>query len=282
MSNMLQFYKEIRLDAEQMEFGQTLRTICPACKGGTSREKSLSITLFSDMKVKFQCFRESCPRKMRGLFYLTNAEMITARNTPSALEGVKQRDKDPKRKKFDGPTYPLTDKERQFIFKAWGIRTPRFWYHTAQFGGRVAMSVRSPLYKARGWVLRDLEGTARTKALTYIWPEEVALSWYTHAYKPLRGTLLVEDIPSAVRAAPYMDAVALLGTGCGFDRATEIAKYGQLPIIIALDQDATSTAFEMLDRWGLRWNRSKVLPLKHDLKDMDEEGLKALLEGAAA
>jgi len=49
MRDMLQFYKEIRLDAEQMELGQTLRTICPCCQGGTSREKSLSISLYSSL-----------------------------------------------------------------------------------------------------------------------------------------------------------------------------------------------------------------------------------------
>lgn len=275
MLDMLDIYKIIRLDAELMELGQTCRQVCPCCNGGPSKERSLSVTLFHDLKVKFQCFRESCPRKLRGSFYLTSAgyrDSLASMQPLQELKPVKV-----KRKKFDGPTYPLTDKERAFIFTAWGITRPRYWYHTEQYGGRIAMSVRSPLYKARGWVLRDLEGKARVKALTYVWEEEVPLSWYKDGSPSMKGTLIVEDIPSAVRASTYIDAVALLGTGCGLDRAREIGKHGQRPIIVALDQDATTAAFDMVARWGLSWGQAKVLPLKEDLKDLQERDLMDLL-----
>ena len=137
------------------------------------------------------------------------------------------------------------------------------------------MSVRAPKYTQRGWVLRDIQGTARSKALTYLNEDETPLSWYKDHDK--RGTLLVEDIPSAVRASKYCNAVALLGTGVGLDRATEIDVCAPRPIVVALDQDATDQAFAIINRWNLLWGNVKILPLKHDLKDLQEKDLEILI-----
>lgn len=136
------------------------------------------------------------------------------------------------------------------------------------------MSVRSPSDGHRGWVLRALT-PARTKVLNYMNPDEEGLSWYkTHPYS---GTILVEDIPSAVRASGYVNAVALLGTGIGASRAQEVASNAPRPITVALDQDATDVSFRIARKWSLLWGDIVVLPLKQDLKDMNEEELKELL-----
>jgi len=185
-----------------------------------------------------------------------------------------------KRKQFNGVVLPLTDFEQEWIRKAWGIDKAPYWYHTPQFGGRIAMSVRSPKYAHRGWVLRDISGRSWSKALTYIQDDEVPLCWYRD--RDLRGTIIVEDIPSAVRAAPYINSVALLGTGAGLDRATEIDMMAPRPLLIALDQDAIRESFNMLERWSLMWGDVKVIPLQADLKDTEEHELIDLLGRALA
>jgi len=265
---------QIRLVAESMELGETLRQVCPSCLGGSSNEKSMTITVFPNSVVKYNCFRENCPSHVHGSFILGAGLASTGsqENTNRVFKPVL-----PKRAKFDGTTLPLTDFEREWIYKAWGIVNPPYWYHTNDYGGRIAMSVRAPNYTHRGWVLRDMEGRARHKALTYIEENETPMSWYRNRH--LRGTVIVEDIPSAVRASKYVNAVALLGTGAGLDRATEIDMMATRPIMIALDQDATDKSFKLLDRWGLLWGQAKVMPLKHDLKDMQEPFLKRLIEG---
>jgi hypothetical protein len=137
------------------------------------------------------------------------------------------------------------------------------------------MSVRSPKDLPRGWILRDIRGNARVKALTYIDEGEEGLSWYKTS--PHAPTVLVEDIPSSVRASQYMNAVALLGTGIGLPRALEIAEYASRPIIVALDQDATSLSFKWARKYSLLWGDVMVLPLKKDLKNMTEEELQLCL-----
>ena len=95
------------------------------------------------------------------------------------------------------------------------------------------MSVRSPKDTHRGWVLRALDTlSGRPKVLNFMEPEQEGLSWYKTT--PSAGTILVEDIPSAVRASKYVNAVALLGTGIGSSRAEEISTAAPRPIYIAL------------------------------------------------
>ena len=88
--------------------------------------------------------------------------------------------------------------------------------------------------------------------------------------------MVVEDIPSAVRAARYLNAVSLNGTECGDTDAIEIAQTCR-DVIWALDNDALSNAVRLLQKHRLLFKTSRVLPLKKDIKDMDEESLDALL-----
>jgi len=137
------------------------------------------------------------------------------------------------------------------------------------------MSIRSPKDQHRGWVLRSLGTASHTKALTYT-GGKVGLSCYKT--QPNKPTIVVEDIPSAVRASSYVNAVALLGTGIGLERAQEIQSHARNGVIMALDQDATGESFRWARKWGLLWGDVKVLPLKCDLKDMNEQELKELLD----
>ncbi len=234
------------------------------------------ITLFENTKVKYICHRDSCSNSA-GSFFLNGAHASKSyehqEETPAVRDTLWRR---PKRRTFNGVTFPLTTFEKEWIKKVWGIEHPPHWFHTPQFGERIAMSVRSPQYTHRGWVLRDISGHLTSKALTYVEDGHPPLSWYRRA--AFKGTILVEDIPSAVRASKHITAVALLGTGCGEDRALEIAQYAPRPIMIALDQDATSTAFAIRDRWGLMWEDVRIIPLKRDLKDMQEDELEALID----
>lgn len=141
------------------------------------------------------------------------------------------------------------------------------------------MSIRSPRYTHRGWVLRDMTGRSQYKALTYLENKTTPLSWYIFPMAPHVGTIIVEDIPSAVRASKWITkSVALLGTGCGPDRALEIASNARRPILVALDQDATGIACNIVEKHNLLWGeQTKVVPLKKDLKDMEEEDLYDLI-----
>jgi hypothetical protein len=114
------------------------------------------------------------------------------------------------------------------------------------------------------------------KALTYIEEGEEGLSWY-RTQGTSAPTVVVEDIPSAVRASAYVNAVSLLGTGIGFARAAEIADYAPRPIIMALDQDATSLSFRWARRYAALWGDVEILMLDKDIKNMKEADVEKLL-----
>lgn len=255
---MSSFTSEILLFGTNLSLGESTREVCPACGGGSSNERSLSITLGEDSTLRWQCFRASCTLN-------PEAKGTTRRRTTEKTPLVKRRPQ------WDGMTEPLTSAERQWIKENWGIDKPEYWYHTDEYGGRVAMSVRSPKFVHRGWVLRSINPNSRTKALTYINNGEEGLSWYKTT--PHALTVVVEDVPSAVRASLYVNSVALLGTGIGTSRAAEIAENATRPIVMALDQDATNLSFKWARKWGLLWGDVNVLPLKQDLKDMKEKEL---------
>lgn len=249
-------YTDIVLLGEQLSEGETIRVLCPNCRGGDSAEQSLSITV-SDGTLLWQCFRAKCGAKGgKGGTFISQAVTVK------------------KKKNWEGKTHELPSQVTARIKELWGLEDCPNWWWTTDYGGRVAMSVRCPKDLHRGWALRDITGEARTKVLTYIDTGE-GLSWYKTS--PHYGTILVEDMPSAVRASRYINSVALLGTGIGTARAYEIARYATRPIIVALDNDAIDLSFKWAHKYALLWDDVEVLPLKKDLKNMGEHELEELL-----
>ena len=207
-----------------------------------------------DGAVLWQCFRARCG--------IQGGSGNTTPSVPSEVRAPKPR--------WEGDTHELPDKVKERVAALWGLSEVPDWYWTTDMGGRIAMSVRDPQDVHRGWVLRAITSGARAKALTYIEQGE-SLSWYKrHQSAP---TLLVEDIPSALRASKYVNAVALLGTTVSSSKALEIAKHSTKPVIIALDQDATSLSFWHKKRYDLLWDGAEILLLTKDIKDMKEKEL---------
>jgi hypothetical protein len=244
--------------AESLDYGESLREECPTCNG---KDRTLSITRTDDGAVLYQCFRASCD---------TKGVIGGSKSMVKRLEVQV-----PKRKVWEGQTTDLPEPVTQWVQDTWGISDPPHWYYTEDHGGRIAMSIRSPKDTHRGWVLRN-DGSQMPKALTYLDEGELALSWYLLPGildRLATGTILVEDIPSAIRASRYVNACALIGTACGEDKALEIREHKRGTVWIALDDDATDQALKLQKMYSLLWDEPRVLPLKQDLKDMNEADL---------
>ena len=127
----------------------------------------------------------------------------------------------------------------------------------------------------RGVVLRSYTGT-KPKALTRMDTEEPSISWYTDGNRE-KSLIIVEDIPSAVRASLYTNSVALLGTHTAQKYMYEITNHAD-NVIWILDNDASSTALKHVKEHRLLFKTSKVhIPTK-DLKNMSEPELSSLME----
>lgn len=254
---------EVKLIASELGDGETVREVCPFCNGGSSGERSLNVTVDGGA-ILWNCHRASC---------------LESGGTGGQLVRTSQ---GPKREKklapYDGALECLTNEWKDYLARKigwteWHMEQglPRY----APDEDRIAYPIFSPMGLRRGWVLRSYEPFAACKTLTRMDVEEPHLSYYRPNNTP--RIVIVEDIPSAVRAAKYTDAVALCGGGLGPDSAMEIASHWD-SVLWALDADATVSAIRLHMKYKVLFkHRSQVLILERDLKDEEEERLCEIL-----
>lgn len=262
---MVTFNSDVILSAEALSLGETVRIHCPTCRGN---RPTLTITRQDDGSIVWNCYRASCDeRGGRGGHRSHAAKSLIGKERKRKITP------------YEGDIRVLHEDERQFLADTIG------WDETCMDIGRAkwaededryAFPVYDPMGKRRGWVMRTWAETWKPKALTRMDVDEPHLSWYR--LRPQRELWIVEDIPSAVRAAKYVNSVALCGTGCGPDYALEIAAH-QNAVVWALDADATAHAIRLHNKHRALFNSSRVRPIPCDLKDMDEDQLKEVLDG---
>jgi len=256
---------EIILESEALDDGESTRIVCPECGGGSSREKSLNLSK-NEGTVLWNCHRASCEERGaagdRGNFVRTKQprQERQRRITP-----------------YEGELSYLSDEWKDYMRDALGWDAQHHEVGRAMYAvadDRVAYPIYSPLGIRRGWVLRSYDPSCQTKALTRMDMDEPHLSWYRTQNN--NSCVVVEDIPSAVRASRYTDAVALCGTGCGPDYAMEIAAYYK-NVVWALDADATGEAIKLMRKYATLFESSSVMVLERDFKNEEETALWKLL-----
>ncbi len=258
--------EEVGLLAMHLEEGERIRDVCPFCKGGRSGERSMNIAI-KDGLILFNCHRASC---QGGQGAIKDGGIRVVRTTQKRKQNFTP---------FTGELTDLPEEwakylEKKVGFSEWHIRMSGA--RLAIEENRVAFPIYGPMGLRRGYSLRSYESYERCKSLTRMDVEEPHLSHYRALMVPT--VIVVEDIPSAVRASRYVDAVALLGTGCNTDYATEISSMYR-HVVWALDQDATEQALRLMRKHALLFETSRALFLEEDIKDMKEEALCKLIGG---
>lgn len=256
--------REILLSAAALEPGERDRILCPACGGGSKAEKSLSISVDVDGTVRWNCFRASCDEHGRG----GEQRRVQPR---TRFEPRKQTVRP-----YEGELRWTTDEENAFLAEKIGWQEDHIVMARPKYApedDRYAFPIYSPINVRRGYVLRSYTG-GEPKALIRAEIAEPYMSWYA----PHDGgeTWVVEDIPSAVRLAKYVNAVALNGTGVGHDYAQELAAHAP-NVVWALDADASALAVRTHRKHGILFDSSRVVILGEDVKDMPEEDIKELV-----
>lgn len=259
---------DILMSAAELEPGQRMRLCCPTCGGGSSKELSLSVSVDDTGAVLWNCFRAACG--------------VSGRHGGGTLVRERHMPRQQTARPFRGELATLTEDQECYLLKKIGwteqhlsMARPRW----APEKERYAFPIFGPMGARRGYVLRSYAeniGSA-PKALTRMDVAEPHLSWYRFA-SDTPVTIIVEDIPSAVRAAKYVNAVSLCGTGAGPDYVNEISAHTQ-NVVWALDADATRLSIDLHRNNALLFHNSRVLPLEKDLKDMSEKELAELLGG---
>lgn len=252
---------ELILEAEDLGPGDQKRIRCVFCGAA---EKSLSLTRTESNAIVWICFRASCGAKgAKGA-----GRLVRTRHTPRETTV----------RPFTGDLASLDDQQEKFLLDRIGwtadhlaMARPRW----APERERFAFPIFGPMGTRRGFVLRSYDPDAPVKALTRMDVVEPHMSWYPHHGRP-DLVVVVEDIPSAVRAGMYVHSVALCGTGAGPDYAAEIAAHAR-HVVWALDPDAVQLAAEWNRRYALLFDSSRVLVTECDIKDMPESDVAELL-----
>jgi len=135
---------------------------------------------------------------------------------------------------------------------------------------RLALPLKGAVGQLRGRVLRVPPGDGRTpKTLTWLYQDAPVLSWWGTPYN--ESVIIVEDIPSAMRLAlKNYRAVALNGTHLN-DEAVEELDRNATNVLWALDPDASYKAAQWLVRTRMYFDKSAVLLIDKDIKDMTNE-----------
>lgn len=243
------------------ERGASIYTTCPSC----GRAKKLSISHLEDGSILYHCFRPLCALHRGGSITPNGVRTLSTKATTVTYVT----------RPYTGVIESLPDEVKTPLYNELGFDD----WHTemgrpmwAPEDLRVAFPILNPMGTRDGWCLRSYSGQ-EPKSLTRMDVARPSHSYYGCNTGP---TIVVEDIPSALRASRYLNSIALLGTGLGNDAAIEIAA-NRSDVIFALDKDATAQALRLQSRHRLLFNNSSVLFLGTDLKDMNEDDLAALL-----
>jgi len=254
--------KTIALLGEGLSVEEQTYETCPEC--GRDRKLSLRRT---DAGLLYYCLRATCGYK--GF----------VGNVPGAELRAGRKGTPRKARPFDGRLQPLTPAQRAWFWDRFGLTgLDAFGVRYAPDKGAFAYEIRDARGYGRGQVLRYYDGS-EPKTITYPdAPDRPLQAWYVRRM-PLRGQrlLLVEDQVSAMKAASYVNSVALLGTNLSTAGALEIAETQPSEVIIALDYDATSQAFNIANAFDLLFRSVRVLPLERDIKDTPNTELRELL-----
>ena len=257
MSNRM----EIELIGEHLSEGESSYETCPSC----NRKGKFSVTRTDEGSLLYHCFRNSCILHRGGAIGGTRSSGI-----PRAVKTA--------RAKFTHPTRSCTREERLFLLAKLGWKWDHLLAGLPQYCDglqRYAFPIIDPYQERRGWVLRTWDGR-EPKALTYMDGDGPRLSHYEADLRGCKVVIVCEDIPSAVRASVYANAVSLQGTSCNTDDALEMAEcYDH--VIWCLDADAFTQGLRLQREHSFLFKKSDVLCPRVDLKDMLEPELKQLL-----
>lgn len=238
--------------------------LCPACQGGRTGERTLSVARRENSLV-WNCHRDSCGfsgrENGRGAYGQTATSQVSCRGLVGR-QAVRE-------------STGLKQEVALYLAENYGLGHPAIIQRSglawSDEENRLVLPVYNAAGECTGAVLRSLSG-AQPKALTHT--EELAMAWYTK-----RGSsqlIIVEDQLSAIRASEYMNAVALLGTNLNEQRAYEIYKQQYDQNYIALDADAIKqqTKLVMQHRGMLR-----LIPLilKKDIKNHSQQELEEFM-----
>jgi hypothetical protein len=257
---------EIAREADELAPGMTSTIVCPECDGGSSGQRTLSITKKETGQVGFICFRDSC--QIKG--YLKASGY-----TPVEKEVKVKKPREVKVEKLmaaqneDVPT-----PTELLVQEKYNVSLSKHYCRWDSTTERVLMPIFDEYIELRGYVARSYSG-AEPKALTYKEVDYAGAGWTQVGFAPTETLVVVEDPVSAMAIVDLgVDAVALLGTNLSDEVVTQIDTTDYKRVYVALDYDALTKCIEN----SKKIKNATVIRLEKDVKDMSLEERAAWLK----
>lgn len=263
----------LRIYAAQLQEMTQHSTDCPECgKHGFSIVRKHGVGLYN-------CFKAGCGFSGRVDLHGYSA-------VPQEVQEPSIAPLSP----YYGPSRILSHDAAWLISGRFGISVDAAIRYIAEGTGTYLLSIESPKGVSRGIVERHpWERTAYDRTINYCGPKsriykakhEPMISWYRpdgvddKDIRAMYATVLVEDQMSAIKLADNgFLACALLGTSLNSEKVAEIQSVSK-HATLALDSDATATAFRLARKWQHAFSSFRVGILEKDCKDMTKEEIHA-------
>lgn len=257
--------------AHLMQAEYNYKFVCPECgKDGFSVQKTGN-------KLLYHCFKAGCG--FSGRILLTGHSSLA-----SQAQAVPQEER---LTPYTGELYPLDDRQRaalQYKFELSARAVDKVFTNGTHYLIPINSydGVRRGMVERRPWEGTEWKGCANEfgiKSRIYKERSEPMLDWWACGMATARApfVVLVEDQLSAMKLCDRNDgtpteACALLGTSLNSEKVSEIQSVSK-HIVIALDSDATATAFKLARKWQSAFSSCRVVILERDCKDMSREEL---------
>lgn len=274
--------------AESLPVGTTQRGICPACRGGDKGETSWIVGREAD-RVWFKCFRATCPGPASGVVGAANLAPAIAEERTRALARLRP---------YERPILPLSAEDWCYFRDRFGIdgnteigvtNSDEYVLPVRGWDGKLrGHVVRQPVWKGMPkaprigregyWDVTDEAGAQvaglsqwckMPKTVLYPCSTQPMLAWYNSALVDFSHLVVVEDQISAIKVAENVtQCVALLGNGMNVEIVRDIIRTRPRVVTIALDPGAEGQAQNLAKKWGLYFEKTRVVMLEADPKDL--------------
>lgn len=250
---------------DELAEGETYRGECPVC----GRSDTFTVTRGKHTAV-YNCYRASCPLVPGHVILRPGQEAQPPKPKP-----------DPK---YTGALAPLRPAQAAQLMRMFGFDVgtiERAGIKYAPDDKRFAVPIRGPFGGHRGWWLRRYDGVPPKVRVYKDTDDALMQHWESPRYSASK-LVVVEDPISVIRLNQVLagvGAVALLGTTMNADKIKEIIEWQRrnagVPIVVALDEDATNKAYEMIWEWRSALTMT-VQPLKRDVKNMSAPDIRRM------
>ena len=272
--------QEIQQRAADVTVGDSIRMVCPHCNGGSTHESSMSIKRYNETTAGFICYRANCDLGSgRVALFEEDGKLLTAKSDAISKE------------RPEPSLYSLSQDAVDLLMNKYHMTENHIRYAGIRltYDQRIAVPLNGP-YRERPGILIKKEkelyrGTREYSTIPAKWlyirgDKSNLASWYRayrHNKKNSSTLVVVEDVLSAVRLSDFTDSVALLGTYMLRGVIADIKRQGYEKVFIALDNDATKKAFNLVRRLSSELPVS-VMYLERDIKGMKHAELTKLMK----